>query len=74
MLLQDKLNVILKKINNIENIDSDKFRDINECVDDLYNIVNNLENDDYIIRKKIFNKFFPYMYLYKLHLDNTFTS
>ena len=36
MLLQDKLNVILKKINNIENIDPDKFRDINECVDDLF--------------------------------------
>ena len=72
MLLQDKLNVILNKINNIENVE--KNREISDCVNDLYNIVNNLENDDYIIRKKIFNKFFPYMYLYKLHLDNTFTG
>lgn len=72
MLLQDKLNIIINKINNIENVE--KNREISDCVNDLYNIVNNLENNDYIIRKKIFNKFFPYMYLYKLHLDNTFTS
>lgn len=77
MLLQDKLILILTKIENINDLSPEKIKNINECVDDLYHIVtddNEEKINEYINRKKIFNKFFPYMFLYKLYLDNSFVS
>lgn len=78
MISQDKLNIIFNKIINLDNNiiqeNPEKIRNINECIEDLYNLINNLENEEnireFITRKKIFNTFFPYMYFYKMYLDN----